>query len=95
MYKSYLMLADKRLQRHSGVLSHKKEDAINNLYQEGVAMAMVFSEEVYLCVTDLDAGGKKSSIYQITENGNIHEVNLVSWFLLYPQPVRINNRFDF
>lgn len=77
MYKSYLMLADKRLKKNPGVLSHKKEDAINNLYQEGVAMANVFSEEVYLCVTDLDKSSN-SAIYQISQNGNIHQVNLAS-----------------
>ncbi len=77
MFKSYLMLADKRLKRNKAVVWNRKEDAINNLYQEGVAMAMVFSEEVYLCVTDLDANNG-TVIYQISKNGAIQEISLSS-----------------
>lgn len=77
MFKSYLMLADKTLKRNKAVVCHKREDAINNLYQEGAAMAMVFSEEVYLCVTDLD---KENStvIYEISKTGAIKEIPLSS-----------------
>lgn len=77
MFKSYLMLADKRLKRNKAIVWDKKEDAINNLYQEGVAMAMVFSEEVYLCVTDLDKS-TGTAIYQISKDGTIQQISLAS-----------------
>tara|TARA_Y100001960_G_scaffold329236_1_gene419997 strand:- start:1564 stop:1779 length:216 start_codon:yes stop_codon:yes gene_type:complete len=69
------MLADKKLKRKKPIKWDNKEQAINNLYPEGVAMAMVFSEEVYLCVTDLeDSSG--SSIYEISKNGDISKISL-------------------
>ena len=77
MYKSYLMFADKQLKKKEAMLSHKKEDAINDLYQEGVAMAMVFAEDVYLCVTDLE-NYHTTIIYQINKEGNISPIKLAS-----------------
>lgn len=75
MYQSYLMLANKKLKRKNPVIWDNKEQAISNLYPEGAAMAMVFCEDVYLCVTDLEnkAG---SSIYEISKDGNISKISL-------------------
>lgn len=77
MFKSYLMFANKQLKKKQEILSYKKEDAINNLYQEGVAMAMVFAEDVYLCVTDMDRY-ESTVIYQISRDGHINQVKLAS-----------------
>lgn len=77
MYKSYLMLADKKLKRKKTAVWNNKEEAVNNLYPEGVAMAMVFSEEVYLCVTDTDTL-KSAAIYEISKNGDISQISLAS-----------------
>lgn len=77
MYQSYLMLADKKLKRKAPAIWGNKQEAINNLYPEGVAMAMVFCEDVYLCVTDLE-NIAKSSMYEISKTGDINKVSLVS-----------------
>jgi hypothetical protein len=77
MFKSYLMFADRQLKKKQEIMSVKKEDAINDLYSEGVAMAMVFHEDVYLCVTDVDKY-ENTIIYQITRDGGISEVKLAS-----------------
>lgn len=77
MYQSYLMLADKKLKRKRAALWNNKEEAVNNLYPEGVAMAMVFSEEVYLCVTDADTL-KSAAIYEISKNGDINKIAFAS-----------------
>lgn len=81
MYKSYLMLADKKLKRKIPFMCNNQEEAINSLYSEGVAMAMVFGEEVYLCITDVDKNTKSEknyAIYEISSNGNIQKVALSS-----------------
>lgn len=77
MFQSYLILGDKGvLKRKSPRDSQKKEDAINVLYKEGVTMARVLSQQVYLCVTNLTTGRK--FIYSISSEGNIEQVCMVS-----------------
>lgn len=77
MYKSYLILGSKGvLRRKTAILSPNKEDAINNLYKEGVTMANALSQDVYLCVTDVNSG--KKTMYLISKGGKIEEISVVS-----------------
>lgn len=77
MFRSYLILGNKGvLKRKSAILATNKEEAINSLYKEGVTMANVMSQDVYLCVADLKTG--KKTIYLISKGGEIEEVSVVS-----------------
>jgi hypothetical protein len=75
------MLADKKLKRKIPFMCDNQEEAINSLYSEGVAMSMVFGENVYLCVIDIDKqtqNEKTYAIYEISSNGNIEKIQLSS-----------------
>ena len=77
MFKSYLILGNKGvLRRKSKKMSYNKEDAINILYKEGVTMAKVLSQDVYLCVKDVTTGRK--IIYSISKKGGIVQTYVVS-----------------
>jgi len=77
MFQSYLILGSKGvLKRKRGKMSHNKEEAIKTLYKEGVTMAKVLSQDVYLCVKDVTTGRK--IIYSISRGGGIEQAYVVT-----------------